>query len=574
MRWMYLTFAVILAGSCATGTEPAATEIAPPVTSVATTAPRPTVPSISTTPAPPALSTTTTTSVPSVSIPPLVKFGDSGLWRIEAGEEIRLLDEPVVWAADDAMGGVLLRVEDDPGLLWLKGVAEAVERLPYRDGTPVVVDGRPSLIVPSWDFETCDIETLLLLVDLGTAAEREIGCFGGEDGGVWLASGGGELLLGQAWLAVGSNGTSLDFRFYSPDGDAVDVTHNPFPASCAPCELDGILSPDGSTLAYRHRPDAKWSLDHERLLELDAMTPEAWWETTRSIPAQVVVVDLTTGDEQFRMTVPAAERLVDFDGRYVVSETSLWDDKAAKWVFSSRVIDTTQVGPGTELAGRVRFAREAVAAPSATDVFPPSLAVWNPSDGAEIESDRVTFSGVAEYGATLLAAGRYTIDIGEDGYWSTVLVLRPGWNTATFTATDPAGNESTVHVRVRSIVPVAELMIGVWEGTPTVPEFWSEIGPVRLEFRSDGTYAAESYGDLPALYWGENGEGPLYTYEVSGPQPGWGQIAVVWDGATVQLGRMDMISVEQDALHFELWNDWGESPPYGPVIYDLTRLTP
>lgn len=82
-------------------------------------------------------------------------------------------------------------------------------------------------------------------------------------------------------------------------------------ASCAPCELDAYLSPDGTLLAYRIRPDAFWNQEGSGI---------EWRETTGLIPGEVVVIGLATGSVLFRTDVAAQDRLGDFDGRFLVIE--------------------------------------------------------------------------------------------------------------------------------------------------------------------------------------------------------------------------------------------------------------
>lgn len=225
------------------------------------------------------------------------------------------------------------------------------------------------------------------------------------------------------------------------------------------------------------------------------------------------------------------------------------------------------------------------AAPSTTtttttvppDVTAPELVITDPDPEATVATKAYTFRGVTEPDATVIAAGRYGVEVDPDGGWSILLVLNPGWNRATFTATDPAGNTSVAMVRVEYVVPLEEAIVGWWKGPATVPVAWSKIGTVLFEFRADGTYSAHSSSEIAALYWGTDADSPRKTYGFYGPVPGRGHIAIVWprsSGGTVQYGRIENIIIEGNQLHFELWNDWGRRPPYGPVIYDLTRVSP
>ncbi|HSJ26624.1 MAG TPA: hypothetical protein VLB67_00320 [Acidimicrobiia bacterium] len=80
-----------------------------------------------------------------------------------------------------------------------------------------------------------------------------------------------------------------------------------------------------------------------------------------------------------------------------------------------------------------------------TDVTPPALSILSPVDGQIFTETHVTFAGVTEPGARVLA-GPYEARVGADGSWSIVLVLSEGSNRATFTAIDDAGNTSTASV--------------------------------------------------------------------------------------------------------------------------------
>jgi hypothetical protein len=66
--------------------------------------------------------------------------------------------------------------------------------------------------------------------------------------------------------------------------------------------------------------------------------------------------------------------------------------------------------------------------------------------GATVTESRYRFAGTTEPGASVMAAGRYPVEVDAGGNWSIVLILNPGGNVATFVATDPAGNTSEVRV--------------------------------------------------------------------------------------------------------------------------------
>jgi hypothetical protein len=120
--------------------------------------------------------------------------------------------------------------------------------------------------------------------------------------------------------------------------------------------------------------------------------------------------------------------------------------------------------------------------------------------------------------------------------------------------------------------PLAEALVGTWEGVPSVPSGWVDIGSVRFEFKPDGTYSVRHDGEVSGgLYWGDDTDSPMRIYEVFDPAPGQGWITVFWEPGTTQTGRLENITIKDGRLHFELWSDWGERPPYGPVVYDLTQ---
>ncbi len=108
--------------------------------------------------------------------------------------------------------------------------------------------------------------------------------------------------------------------------------------------------------------------------------------------------------------------------------------------------------------------------------------------------------------------------------------------------------------------------------SPSVPAGWVDIGSVRFEFKPDGTYSVRHDGEVSGgLYWGDDTDSPMRIYEVFDPAPGQGWITVFWEPGTTQTGRLENITIKDGRLHFELWSDWGERPPYGPVVYDLTQ---
>lgn len=81
------------------------------------------------------------------------------------------------------------------------------------------------------------------------------------------------------------------------------------------------------------------------------------------------------------------------------------------------------------------------------DTTPPPLTITSPEDGAVVEKTAVTFKGTTEPGATVFS-GQWEATVDGSGNWSIVLIVREGRNTARFTATDPAGNQTSKTIEV------------------------------------------------------------------------------------------------------------------------------
>ena len=75
------------------------------------------------------------------------------------------------------------------------------------------------------------------------------------------------------------------------------------------------------------------------------------------------------------------------------------------------------------------------------DTVAPIIEILSPTNGQVFEEKTITFSGITEPGARVLA-GPYEATVDADGSWSIKLVLSDGENRAVFTAIDAAGNEA------------------------------------------------------------------------------------------------------------------------------------
>ena len=81
---------------------------------------------------------------------------------------------------------------------------------------------------------------------------------------------------------------------------------------------------------------------------------------------------------------------------------------------------------------------------------PPHLEVLDPVHGATVTTRQYTFTGITDPGCTVTVGGRHDAAVQPDGAWALELVLNPGGNTTTFTATDPAsGLQATAMFRVQ-----------------------------------------------------------------------------------------------------------------------------
>jgi hypothetical protein len=68
---------------------------------------------------------------------------------------------------------------------------------------------------------------------------------------------------------------------------------------------------------------------------------------------------------------------------------------------------------------------------------PPRLEVLDPAHGTTVTTARYTFSGVTDPGCAVTVGEKYEATVEEDGSWALDLMLEPGRNSTTFTATHP-----------------------------------------------------------------------------------------------------------------------------------------
>lgn len=194
------------------------------------------------------------------------KNAHAGLFGVVGGNVVRIVDQPIEWAADDGAGGIVYRVVGAATKLHLPVGAVAP--------TPVAAD-----------FPVRDPR---IGGRLAVSVERTV-----EEATAWAVH--------HEWLV-----------FRDLAGHVVDVAHNPWPQPCEDhCRLDAMLSPDGELL-----------LVYERVLRPEDLGVTSWsepvsadarWRAALEIPAHLRVASLVTGDEILAMDVTESS-LVDFDG--------------------------------------------------------------------------------------------------------------------------------------------------------------------------------------------------------------------------------------------------------------------
>jgi hypothetical protein len=140
---------------------------------------------------------------------------------------------------------------------------------------------------------------------------------------------------------------------------------------------------------------------------------------------------------------------------FAPKETSTTSDTfPVSTVTTERVTTTTTEPPATTSTTAPAVApAETTTTTEAVDESPPPLIITSPENGAKVTEKTLRFEGITEPGA-VVAAGPYLADVDGEGHWSIVLLLNPGGNLATFTATDAAGNISEAVVSVTYDPPV------------------------------------------------------------------------------------------------------------------------
>lgn len=365
----------------------------------------------------PAPTTSTTTSVPVLGpgtplVPDHVVYGELGLAVVRAGQRTELVATPVAWAADDRAGGVLYRT--DGQLWWWPSGRETPTVLELEGGTPALVDGRPALIGRHLEPPTvCDEQDALQWVvrDLAQGTSSHLLC-APEMGDSWVripAQGGARVVVVSGFDVLGWTAATM-LAIHGLDGRELDLPGNPYGSlGCGagdnePCDITGLLSPDGRYLAAWYRPD------HQIIVlpppEVTAQgewvdLQRSWKERLDTLPARLRVHDLDTDDVVYDTVLPARSRLVDFDGRRLVVAPRTFTDDWHDDLGPSTIVDISGRHPPIELDGVVILLRPAAATTTAT-AEPPSLGLGTTGPWVTYLQQRLV-----ETGAELVPDGRF-----------------------------------------------------------------------------------------------------------------------------------------------------------------------
>lgn len=244
------------------------------------------------------------------------------------------------------------------------------------------------------------------------------------------------------------------------------------------------------------------------------------------------------------------------------------------------------------------------AAPTTTtkapaDTTPPALRVTSPENGATVEDRLVTFRGTTERGATV-ASGPYNAAVDDDGSWTIQLVVSPGANGAAFTATDKAGNTTTVRIVVHYDEPAPPATTTTTEAsgggdttttTAAPASKWSPLWPAD----AGGIRNVETWRPLVEQYWDadkvdcalglikiESRGDPRAYNSSTGAEGLFQHLSKYWKGraagagfvdgnglyATPYNGEANIAAAAYLANYYEdvgknWWQPWGIMPSYG-----------
>jgi len=138
------------------------------------------------------------------------------------------------------------------------------------------------------------------------------------------------------------------------------------------------------------------------------------------------------------------------------------------------------------------------------DTTPPQLNVTSPDDGDTVTDRLVLFTGTSEPGATV-RSGPFPAEMDDDGSWSLLLTMSEGLNGAKLTATDAAGNTTSLRLVITYDPPNAtppptttttQPSSTPTTTTPSAPK-WSPLWPAD----GGGMRDVEAWRPLVSKYW-------------------------------------------------------------------------
>lgn len=262
----------------------------------------------------------------------------------------------------------------------------------------------------------------------------------------------------QAWtgrhhvLAYSAGTMCSALAFARVDGTIDMLPNNPVPAH-ADCAIAHVDAEPGSPLV--------------------AYTVNSNASSDFGSPTTLHVVDLNDGTEVFSAQIgdehEVVTRLDLHDGQVAVSTAHESDyGLGAVRLVDLRTGDISTI-PWSGTASFFHLARPLPASPYPVAAPPvPELVVTTPLEGSTVASAQVRFEGYATPGARVTAAGRFPVEVGADGLWSTTLTLNPGSNLAEFAAALPGGGatETALAVFLEVTQPAVTVQLFPRSGRP------------------------------------------------------------------------------------------------------------
>ena len=146
------------------------------------------------------------------------------------------------------------------------------------------------------------------------------------------------------------------------------------------------------------------------------------------------------------------------------------------------------------------------------DTTAPEIVVLSPAADSKHDEAKLVFEGETEPGATV-KAGPYLADVDEEGNWRIELILSPGANSTTFSATDEAGNIGFVTVKVWLIEEEPEKKEEPHDkdGEAKPDEKEDKVDVVDVKFSANQKYGSCDADKPYDVFWGTATPGSKVT---------------------------------------------------------------